>query len=236
MTPCQQNTLIFIGLFLGVSVISWLVAALIGAHAGEAAGALGSVVGGAIGALGAAAAVYLTLQAQRHDEAEKISIGIVMEVAMLAKFPLEQLATIRLIYSGAFRPAREQLSTLMQTPPAVIYPSNAEHIGRAHRPVLIVSFYTGLAETDATVNVITNGPGPNLGPNDVEGLGIILREQCVLARQILATAPAPKGNDKELMTQMIVEIIRMLDEEIESSRRAFPSIHAYQQRTRVPSS
>jgi hypothetical protein len=66
--------------------------------------ALGSVIGGIIAALGAALAVYLTLRGQRQDEAEKISTGIVMEVAQLAKFPLEQLATCRLIHEEGCLP------------------------------------------------------------------------------------------------------------------------------------
>jgi hypothetical protein len=131
-------------------------------------------------------------------------------------------------------PPRDQLLTLMQTPKPVIYPANAEHIGRVHRPALVVAFYTGLAETQATANVIAQAPAAALGPTDVIGLGIMLREQCVLARQILATSPPLQGTDQALMTQMIIAIVRVLDEEIEQSNRVFPSTDAYQQMTRVP--
>jgi hypothetical protein len=177
----------------------------------------------------------LTIHAQRREEADKISIGIVMEVAQLAKFPLEQLATCRLIHGGAFTPPRAQLPTMMQMPQPVIYPANAEHIGRVHRPALVVAFYTGLAETQATVNVITHAPARGLlTPIDITGLGIILREQCILARQILATSPVTSGNDQALITQMIPEIIRRLDEEIGLANTTFPATHAYEQMTRVP--
>ena len=53
---------------------------------------MGGVLGGMIGAMGAAVAVYLTLQLQRDDETEKISTAIITEIAQLTKFPCERLA------------------------------------------------------------------------------------------------------------------------------------------------
>ena len=47
-----------------------------------------------------AAAVYLTLRVQRDDETQKVGTAILTEVAQLAKFPVGQLETCRLIAEG----------------------------------------------------------------------------------------------------------------------------------------
>ncbi len=239
MTRSQQNTPLTVALVIGVCALCGFLAALMGSRSGEIAGALGAVVGGTIGALGAALAVYLTLRGQREDEAEKISTAIIVEVAQLAKFPIEQLATCRSIYSGNFSPPREQLLTLMQTPEPTLYQAAAERISRVHRPIPVIAFYMGLAETQATVKVVMARPGENplLTPIDVEGIGVLLVSQCMLARQILSTglgtAVLRAGTDASLMMHMLTGIIKMLDEEIEQSRKVFPSTTAYEEKTKI---
>jgi hypothetical protein len=218
-----------------VTILCSFLAALAGSNAGEIASAWGSVVGGIVAALGAGAAVYLTLRGRRSDETEKISTAIVTEVAQLAKFPLEQLATCRRIYDGTIRAPRQHLRVFMQTPEPTLYRAAAEHISLVPRPTLVTSFYIGLAETQATVNVVSSFPSADLflTPTDVEGIGILLLDQCKLARQILAYAPIPKGQEKQLATHMLIEIIKMLDAEIDRSKVIFPTTQDYQKKTTI---
>jgi hypothetical protein len=234
MTARQRNSAVTVAFVLGVFVLCGFLGALMGSHSGEIAGALGNVVGGTIGALGAALAVYLALRGQQADETEKISTAITMEVAQLVKFLLGQLETCRAIYQGKLTAARNKLPSLMQIPEPTLYKAAAEHISRVSRPALVVAFYTGLAETQAAVNVVlANRPTEALlEPIDVEGIGILLLEQCMIARQILAHARRPE-QDTELIRQMLIEIIRRLDEEIETSKKAFPTAHAYEKKTTV---
>jgi len=151
-------------------------------------GAFASILGGVIGALGAALAVYLTLSGQRKDETEKIATAIVTEIAQLARFPVEQLALVTEVYAGRLNVPRKDLPTVTQTPPPTLYLAAAERISRVHRPSLVIAFYMGLAETERVVKVIvrTPSPLPFLNSTDVQGLGVMLMEQCFLARQILS--------------------------------------------------
>ncbi len=193
------------------------------------------MVGGIVGALGAALAVYLTLKVQREDETEKICTAIITEIAQLSRFPCEQLATCRAITQGRFNFPRRDLPTIMQTPSPTLYLSAAESISRVPRPTLVIAFYMGLVETDKCVNVIVNTPSADLflTSGHVRGLGVLLINQCNLARQILADAPIPSGRERELVTAMLAEIIRRLDEELALSRPLFPGTEEYEQMTHI---
>ena len=72
--PNVYAGLIIFFLVIGVAVFC---TSMVGANDGDRAAAMGGVLGGMIGAMGAAAAVYLTLQWQRDDETEKISTAII---------------------------------------------------------------------------------------------------------------------------------------------------------------
>lgn len=228
----RQNTLVGVALFIGVGLICAFFSALLGAKVGEVAGALGSVIGGIIGALGAAAAVYLTLKVQRDDETEKVCTAIVTEIAQLAKFPVGQLEICRVITQGLQVP-RTGLTHFMQTPTPTIYPNSAASVSRLPRPSLVTSFYLGLVETEKTVRVILTNPSPNmfLTPVDVQGLGVLLREQCFLARQILSEPSVPPVRDVDFHRKMIEGIVAMLDAELEAARGVFPTVQEYQQAT-----
>jgi hypothetical protein len=206
--------------------------ALLGASVGEVATALGSVVGGIIGALGAAAAVYLTLKVQRDDETEKVCTAIITEIAQFAKFPAGQLETCRVVTQGLQLP-RAGLGSFMQTPTPTIYPNAAAAVSRLPRPSLVISFYLGLAETEKTVRVILTTPSPNifLTPIDVQGLGVLLREQCFIARQILSQSTVPPVRDADFHRQMIEGIVTMLDAELAAAQGVFPTVQEYQQAT-----
>jgi hypothetical protein len=124
---------------------------------GDTLSAFASLVGAVIGALGAALAVVLTLQGQRKDETEKVCAAITIEVAQLARFPLEQLTLCRAIYQKKHFIPRHDLPIVMQTLPATLYLAAAERISRVHAPVKVIAFYTGLVETEKTVNLIFKG-------------------------------------------------------------------------------
>jgi hypothetical protein len=231
----QQNTLVGVALFIGVGLICGLFTALCSASTGEIAAALGSVVGGIIGALGAAAAVYLTLKVQRDDETEKVCTAIITEIAQLSRFPLEQLAFCRAIMEGRRDIPRLHLRTVMQTPPPALYLSAAESISRVPRPTLVIAFYIGLFETEKCVNVINTTPSYDifLTPLDVRGLGVLLINQCYHARQILAEAPIPSGRERELVTAMLSEFVQRLDAELARSRAVFPDTQDFERSTEI---
>jgi hypothetical protein len=70
-----RDMAITVGLLIATFFLVAFVAELADSKAGEIAVALGSVIGGALGALGAAAAVYITLRKERADEIEMAEIG-----------------------------------------------------------------------------------------------------------------------------------------------------------------
>ena len=153
-------------------------------------------------------------------------------MAQLAKFPCEQLALIRAIYTGAqLGTPRQHMRIFMQTPTPTLYTAAAGSISRVPRPTLVIAFYLGLVETEKSVNVIVTTPSPNilLTPNDVQGLGVLLADQCRLAKRILEEYTVPEGREKELVTQMIATLIAMLAAEIEASDAHFPTTQQYQE-------
>lgn len=233
MTPTNQNTFSGIVLLIGVMITCTFVAALFDSKAGEIAGAVGNVVGGIVGALGAAFAVYLTLTLQRKDEADRASSAIITEIAHLAKYPCGQLENCRAIFQGRFQPPRNSLAAMMQTPRPALYQAAAGLISRVPKPALVVAFYLGLGETEQAVKVILSAPSVNLHltPTDVEGLGVLLINQCFLARQILSAAPTPTGDEALVVAAMLAGIMKMLDDELALSRPVFPTALQYQHAT-----
>ena len=80
MDDQRYNAIAAASIVSGTFVIIGLLAALMGATAGEVAGAPGSIVGGTVGALGSAAAVYIMPDIQRKEEIEKVS-GAVLPIS-----------------------------------------------------------------------------------------------------------------------------------------------------------
>jgi len=237
VTPDQRNTFVGIAILVGGLILCVFFTKLCTSTDGEIAAALGSVVGGIIGALGAAVAVYLTITGQQKDETEKICTAITIEIAQLARFPLGQLELCHAIYQRKETTIpKAHLPLIMQTPSPTLYLAAAERISRVHRPVLVTAFYVGLVETEKCVNIITNGPpsSPFLTPIDVQGLGIILINQCTLAREILDQAPPiPTGKEELLVAQMISETVRSLDEQLLASRDVFPTTAQWEEATAI---
>jgi hypothetical protein len=106
-----------------------------------------------------------------------------------------------------------------------LYAAAAGSISRVPRPTLVIAFYLGLVETEKCVNVIATTPSPKLflTPIDVQGLGVILADQCRLARRILEDYSVPEGREKVLATQMLAILIAMLSDEIAASEAYFPA-------------
>jgi hypothetical protein len=83
--------------------------------------------------------------------------------------------------------------------------------------------------------LVVNTPSSDLflTPGHVRGLGVLLMNQCNLARQILADAPIPSGREKDLVTAMLAEFVRRLDQELALSRAVFPDTEHYERETAI---
>jgi len=230
----NRNTLVALGIWLCLAIFGGLFIAMLDSRAGEVASALGSLAGGAIGALGAAAAVYLTLTVQRRDETAKILLAIAMEVAQLAKFPRDQLDNCISIYTGQFSGCtRAAFPAMMATPMPTVYPALSEKISRHPDIAAVVAFYIGLQETRAAVGVIMSAPdmGPSLKREEVLGIGILLREQCILARRILSVPGLFEGAPA-LALAVRVELVTTLTIMIARAAFVFPSLSTWEAATR----
>ena len=161
MTDCRRNIIALGIAAISVVLVGWFLAQLPKATSGETVGALASVVGGIIGALGSAAAVYLMLHGQRANEIEKVSAGLLREIAKLCESPIGQLGLCAQIQTGELQCQAFQLKSLFQTPTPVIFPAVANLIGRMPNPTLVVTFYMQLQETQGLLAVIENEIPPN---------------------------------------------------------------------------
>ena len=88
----RYNAIIGTGVAITIVLVVGFVAAAMQSGWGDAAVGLGGILGGGIGALGAAGAVYILIDRERAEEAEKTTAAVLHEVAAFAKFPLGQLA------------------------------------------------------------------------------------------------------------------------------------------------
>ena len=224
----HQNTLIGIGLFISVGILSGFFASLFDSRSGEIAAALGSVVGGIIGALGAALAVYLTLQGQRQEEINKVSSAIISEVAELCKAPMGQLGACFLIKSSEMRVPTPHIKYLFNTPEPVIFPAVADRISRLPRPTLVVTFYMQLAETRGMIDLLANTGNPQEWTDFgmVREIADLLISQCQLAHMILTTAPLQPDEDP-LLTAKRHQIVAQLEHQLEEARRRFPEAASF---------
>jgi len=136
----------------------YCVAAFFGVNPGEALGALGSVFGGIIGALGAAAAVFLTLSRQRKDERERISNALRTEVMEFCRLAVGHLETCENINSGRVSIAKTDFPFVMDMPKPIIYPATADRIGRLHAPHRVVTFYARIGEIERLTKLIATEP------------------------------------------------------------------------------
>jgi len=223
-----QNTVISVGLFLALAIVVGLFTSLFEARPGEIAAALGSVVGGIIGAMGAAVAVYLTLQGQRQEEISKVSSAIISEVAELCKAPMGQLGACLLIQAGAMRVPASHIRYLFNMPEPVIYPAVADRVSRLPRTTLVVTFYTQLAETRGMVELLSNTGNPQelVEFGMVKEIADLLISQCQLAQLVLSSSPVP-ADEEPLLTSKRRIMIAQLEQQLDMARRQIPDAQSF---------
>lgn len=127
---------------------------------GEKLGAVAAVIGGLVGAGGAALAVYLTLDGQRQDEAEKVEAALRMEVAEHARLVIGALGVCELVMTEGLEIPLHDLPGLMQIPDAPVYKSTADRISRLPYGSLFVVFHARIAEALQMVRIYATAPPP----------------------------------------------------------------------------
>jgi hypothetical protein len=196
---------------------------------GEIVGAAGSVIGGIIGALGSAAAVFLMLRAQRHDEIERVSDAVLSEVVELCKSPIGQLNACAQIQLGTLSPPLSELRNLFTAPSPIVFPAVANMVSRLPWANLAVTFYMQLQETRGLIAVLENAfPGnTRVTGAHIQMLADLLISQCQLARFILRKARGRSGTEATLALQQRIHILRVLDEQLTAARDVFPNSESF---------
>jgi hypothetical protein len=238
----SHNTFVGVALVIGVCIVCGLFASLLASPPGEIAAALGSVLGGIIGAMGAAVAVYLTLQGQRYEEISKVSSAILSEIAELCKAPMGQLGACFLIQTGEMKVPTSHIKHLFNTPAPVIFPAVADRISRLPRPTLVVTFYMQLAETTGMIDLLANTGKPQelTEFGMVREIADLLISQCQLAHLILSSATVQPDEDPLLIAKRR-EMVALLEKQLAEARRLFPDAPSFadqevtQQTTQVES-
>lgn len=230
MSDGTYNRVTFALIAFSILILACFVAALMGSHAGEVAGALGNIIGGAIGALGAAAAVYLTLKAQRDDETEKVSAAVLREVAELSKSPVGQLGACCAIQQGLVKCPKSDLPQLFAMPRAIIYPAVADRISRLARPTLVVTFYAQLQETRGMVELVAKSAPTDalVETGHIRQIAGLLIAQCELAALILQEAPPAPDQETALVAGQRAHLLAVMEVQLSSARLLFPDTDAFQ--------
>jgi hypothetical protein len=208
--PAKQY---FAGLAILITAVTLTVfiAALFGSEQKDVAGALGNVIGGMLGALGAGVAVYLAIDAQKRDEAAKVSSAIVAEVNVLADYPLSQLGACLSIYARTLTPKYQDLAGLFSVPAPVVYPAVAANIARIKNAALVATFYGQFAEVQNIVRVIIRGTNSG-DPVQFEALvhlTNVLIMQCKTAGAILENTD-PLAFEDELIDINRLAVLRLV--------------------------
>ena len=174
--------------------------------------ATGAILGGLIGAGGVALAVYLTLAAQREDEAEKVEASLraeVAEFARLAMGPLDIL--VEALSADSQGVERALVRELVVMPEPVVYKATADRLSRLWYGPLLVTFHTRIAEAQQYANLISLSPTrairgleiPNyLTAHDKKVLTQAWHDICDIAQTILRQDPAAsqRANDAQRET------------------------------------
>jgi hypothetical protein len=137
--------------------------------AGEGLNAVAAILGGLIGATGAALAVYLTLDGQRRDEAQKVEAALRMEVAEFGRLALAPLYVLaeRVMVERARIPARD-LPAIVAMPEAVVYRATADRISRLAYGSLFVAFHARIAEAVSIAGAYAASTRPVLREGSTE--------------------------------------------------------------------
>lgn len=210
-----------------------LLISLHGSSPGEVAGAMGAVLGGMIGALGSAAAVYILLGRERDDEIQKVSAAVLAEVVALAKFPLGQLEMCEQLKYGQVKVPKAGLPMAMHVPEPVIYPAVADRVSRLPSAMLVVAFFSGLAELRGLVSLIANSKpeDPIVEIPQVDSLAEMLVHLCILAAQILDRQGAVSAAESQTASKVRQVIRNRLDHQINRAKLVWPNAEWYQEET-----
>ena len=192
---------------------------------GDRLAASAGVLGGVIGAAGAALAVYLTLIAQRKDEAEKVEASLraeVTEFTRLAIGPLQILT--RLVLPGQRPLLLQDLPTLMAMPDPVVFKATADRVSRLPYGALLVTFYVRIAEINQMANIYSLSVSKSFAdirlPVNATGeqartLATAWYDVCTIARTILRAEPSAP----QLINTGLAQTLSSLNEVLEDANK-----------------
>lgn len=199
----RRSVSAWVGVLLLVA-IAGLLAAFIWLFANDSTeadrlAAVGAVLGGLIGAGGAALAVYLTLNAQREDEAAKVEASLraeVVEFARLARGPLDVLT--KFVLAGKMPMLARDAPALVALPDPVIFKAVADRLSRLPYGPLLVTFHVRIAEAKQIANIYSlsvprdladQGAPIYLTRENAMTLATAWQDICSIARTILRKEP-----------------------------------------------
>ena len=191
------------------------------ASKGETANALAAILGSIISAMGAAAAVYLTLSGQRHEDYSRIRSALIREVIEFSRLVVGHLTTCENIRSGPVSIPGHILTGAMALPAPVVYPAVADKIGLLSSPQNVVAFYMRLNEiTYLLVPTIISDPQLRRSPlqeHNIRPLAEAFVDILVFARGIIEDSNHDKNFDEAVRRNIINDI----DKEVNASRQNF---------------
>lgn len=222
-------------LFAGIAI--WLLAALVlafgaslfGANSGEIAAALAGIIGGAIGAAGSALGVYITLDVQRRDEADKVNKAISTEITEQSRFAIGHLGLCTLIQAGGLNAPTAELPRLMAAPRPIVYPAVADKVSRLARPALVVSFFTRLEELRCLIDVLVHSApaGEILTAAHMRQIADLLISVCQIAKFLVEKPESDIKHEETLAAAIRQRTAIMLDEQLVAAKAAFPDAESW---------
>jgi hypothetical protein len=210
--------------------------------AGEVINALASFAGGLVGAIGAVAAVYLALSAQRKDESTKVSAAVMTEVASLTTYVIGAIRICQGITTGEQRiPARDATYIIRKiSAEPVIYTAVADRIGLLPHPNATAQFYMRIAEAKAMVesmrlkaeNEAMDQPllRGALVAADMAGK---IADSLITALQLAHGILADDGK-VDSATWIRQQMLSQIDECLTSSKASFPNAESFKQPSKEP--
>lgn len=158
-----------VGATIGVIGVLYVLSLFDEASSGEQLTAAAALVAGLIAAAGTALAVYLTLAAQRKDEAEKVEAALRAEVSEFARLAIGQLGLCELVLTKGYQVPLRDLPALMAMPEATVFKATADRVSRLPYGSLFVTLHTRTAEVVQMARIyaasVPPPPLPALGPH-----------------------------------------------------------------------
>jgi hypothetical protein len=205
--------LMVVGFLIGLVTILFC-----GAPLGDQLNAAAAMLGGAIGAAGTAGAVYLTLAAQRRDEAEKVESTLRMEAAEFGRLAFGKYGVCDLILVDRREILVKDLPALMSMPKPVVYGATADRISRLPYGNLFVALHSRIAEAVSMAAMYAAaaptpifdgqlGPDPMVNEVTAKTLRTAWFDVCEIARSILR----PDPGSHQIAGAVIAECLADLD-------------------------